>query len=111
MRVKKNNESNNWSRDLFVAWPLRRLYAEGKPTDIKGGEMKNAQDRLKAIPDGQVVVPGKCSCKEPDVIKTGFFDNQEFYVCLLCGRVYVPVNCNVPIGPTARREMGLKDSK
>lgn len=71
-------------------------------------ERKKAQARLLAIPDGQIVIPGKCVCEKPDVIKAGSLDGKEFYVCLLCGRCYVPVNNTVPIGPTARSEMGLK---
>lgn len=71
-------------------------------------ERKKAQARLLAIPDGQIVIPGKCVCEKPDVIKAGSLDGKEFYVCLLCGRCYVPVNNTVPIGPTARKELGLK---
>lgn len=71
-------------------------------------ERKKSQDRLLAIPDGQIVFPGKCVCEKPDAIKAGGLDGKEFHVCLFCGRYYVPVNNTVPIGPTARKEMGLK---
>lgn len=71
-------------------------------------ERKKSQDRLLAIPDGQIVFPGKCVCEKPDAIKAGGLDGKEFHVCLFCGRYYVPVNNTVSIGPTARKEMGLK---
>ena len=71
-------------------------------------ERKRSQDRLLTIPDGQIVFPGKCVCKKPDAIKVGGSDKKEFHVCLFCGRYYVPGDSTVPIGPTARKERGLK---
>ena len=68
-------------------------------------EFKEAERKLFAIPDGQIVIPGKCTCASPDPIKTGFVDNDEYYICCNCGRVYVPVGNSVPIGPTAKRAM------
>lgn len=66
---------------------------------------KDVERKFINIPDGQIVFPGKCSCKEPDPIRDGFMNN---YVCVRCGLCYVPVNNTVPIGPTAREEWGLK---
>ena len=66
---------------------------------------KDVERKFINIPDGQIVFPGKCSCKEPDPIRDGFMNN---YVCVVCGKCYVPVNNAVPIGPTAREEMKLK---
>lgn len=66
---------------------------------------KDVERKFINIPDGQIVFPGKCSCKEPDPIRDGFMNN---YVCVRCGLCYVPVDNTVPIGPTAREEWGLK---
>lgn len=68
-------------------------------------DFKEVERKLLAIPDGQIVIPGKCACTSPDPTKTGFVDNDEYYICCNCGRVYVPVGHSVPIGPTAKREM------
>ena len=68
-------------------------------------DFKELERKLLAIPDGQIVIPGKCTCASPDPTKTGFVDNDEYYICCNCGRVYVPVGHSVPIGPTAKREM------
>jgi hypothetical protein len=63
-----------------------------------------SEDKLLSIPDGQIVIPGKCTCKEPDPIKTGFVDNEEFFVCIFCGRVRLPEDSSIPMGPTLWRE-------
>ena len=68
-------------------------------------DFKELERKLLAIPDGQIVIPGKCACTSPDPTKTGFVDNDEYYICCNCGKVYVPVGHSVPIGPTAKREM------
>ena len=67
--------------------------------------LKKRQNQIASIPDGQIVIAGKCNCKEPDPIKTGFVDNDEYYICCVCGKVYLPVNGTVPTSPTAWREM------
>lgn len=92
--------------DVKVEEALQK--AKHMTTSQMVAERKKSQDRLLAIPDGQIVFPGKCVCEKPDAIKAGSLDGKEFHVCLFCGRYYVPVNNAVPIGPTARKEMGLK---
>lgn len=50
------------------------------------------------IPDGQIVFPGECACKEPDPVHDGF---QTANVCVKCGK-----SCSkTVIGPTAERLM------
>lgn len=56
-----------------------------KYTDL----LRSAQDRLLTIPDGGVVIPGKCVCKSPELLKVGLSSPKQFYVCSFCGRVYV----------------------
>ena len=74
--------------------------------------LKARQSKLEAIPDGQIVVAGKCACREPDPIKVGFTNREtgEFFVCCLCGRVREPdENGDIPNGPTNLSEMGLDE--
>ena len=66
-----------------------------------------ADRKLLAIPDGQIVVPGKCVCTKPDPTSVGLY-TDKFYVCIICGRVRLPDdNGKMPIGPTMKRNMGL----
>lgn len=62
-----------------------------------------SRDKLLAVPDGQIVIPGKCDCKYPDPVSVAL-KAEKFYVCCFCGLVRLPdKNGNMPIGPTAKR--------
>ena len=96
-----------------------RLYRELKQE--KGGKLewldavkplRARQSKIEAIPNGQIVVEGRCVCKVADPINVGFTYKitGEFYVCCTCGRVREPdENGGVPNGPTALSEMGLNE--
>lgn len=80
---------------------MRLSTAKGLRTSDYVNARKDVERKFMNIPDGQIVFPGKCTCKDPDPIRDGFMNN---YVCVRCGRCYVPVNNTVPIGPTARAQ-------
>ena len=86
---------------------IEKKYGEQAGSDIPLSQyeamLRQSEDRLMDIPDGQVVIPGMCRCNEPDPIRTGFVDSQEeFFVCCFCGRVRVlDETGEMPIGPTA----------
>ena len=96
-----------------------RLYKELKQKS--GGKLawsdafkplKARQSKIEAVPNGQIVVGGRCVCKVADPIKVGFTNKitGEFYVCCTCGRVREPdENGGIPNGPTALSEMGLNE--
>lgn len=46
---------------------------------------KAVERKFMKIPDGQIVFPGKCTCKRPDPIRDGF---HTTCVCVKCGRYY-----------------------
>jgi len=71
------------------------------------GALKKRQDELAAIPHGHVVVSGQCRCKKPDPILVGKVVHNEHYVCVECGRVYIPIGNTVPEGSSRRWQMGL----
>lgn len=86
---------------------IEKKYGEQAGDDIPLAQyeamLRQSEDRLLDIPDGQIVIPGMCRCNEPDPIRTGFVDSQEeFFVCCFCGRVRVlDETGEMPIGPTA----------
>ncbi len=43
------------------------------------------QEKLLKIPDGEVVIPGKCSCKEPSPVQGGSAETELVSVCAACG--------------------------
>ena len=71
------------------------------------GALKKRQDELAAIPHGHVVVSGQSRCKKPDPILVGKVVHNEHYVCVECGRVYIPIGNTVPEGSSRRWQMGL----
>lgn len=46
---------------------------------------KAVERKFMKIPDGQIVFPGKCTCKKPNPIQDGF---HSTCVCVMCGRYY-----------------------
>ncbi len=96
-----------------------RLYRELKQE--KGGKLswsdafdslKARQSKIEAIPTGQIIVGGLCTCKVTDPISVGFTNKitGEFFVCCNCGRVREPDEIgDIPNGPTALSEMGLHE--
>lgn len=103
------------NRDDFTFFDneLEAQIASGKlklPTSRYDDLRRQVQNRFLSIPDGSVVIPGQCACKEPDPLY--FFDHpNEVYICVKCGRLYVSADGQVPIGPTRAREMGLKPKR
>ena len=93
-----------------------RLYKELKQKS--GGKLswsdafdtlKARQSKIEAIPNGQIIVGGLCTCKVTDPISVGFTNKitGEFFVCCNCGRVREPDEIgDIPNGPTALSEMG-----
>ena len=75
------------------------------PTQEYFRMQKVSRDKLLAVPDGHVVIPGKCDCKYPDPVSVAL-KADEFYVCCFCGRVRLPDKSGgIPIGPTTWRYM------
>ena len=68
--------------------------------------LRESEDRLLSIPDGQIVIHGTCQCKRPDPVSVALVVNEKFYVCCFCGRVRLPDESGaMPTGPTAWRMM------
>ena len=57
-------------------------------------EVSRAQEKYFKIPDGEVVVPGRCSCAAPEVSLVGKETSKPFMVCTRCGLVNEPKNGN-----------------
>ena len=106
---RKKGEDANLDSIRIIDNRIVKKYEECAGRDIPKYQyramLKRAEDSFIDIPDGQIVMSGKCNCKKPDPIKTGFVDNDEYYVCCSCGKVFIPTDCTVPTGPTAWREM------
>lgn len=51
--------------------------------------MIGVDQKLLAIPDGQIVIPGSCFCLKPDLITVGLTTSDKFQVCRYCGRKWV----------------------
>ncbi|MGN0847959.1 MAG: hypothetical protein ACI4RA_11350, partial [Kiritimatiellia bacterium] len=71
--------------------------------------LREARDELLKIPDGGVVIPGECHCKDPDPVSVNVV-GDKFYVCCLCGRVRLPDKTGgIPWGPTNWRSIKGED--
>jgi len=88
---------------------------ERMPTHKYLSLLKQAENKLLDIPDGEIVIHGICTCKEPDPIVFSYASyayvkagKQNLAVCCSCGKEYVSADGSVPCGPTAKREMGLE---
>lgn len=88
---------------------------ERMPTHKYLSLLKQAENKLLDIPDGEIVIHGVCTCKEPDPIVFSYASyayvkagKQNLAVCCSCGKEYVSADGSVPCGPTAKREMGLE---
>ena len=88
---------------------------ERMPTHRYLSLLKQAENKLLDIPDGEIVIHGVCTCKEPDPIVFSYASyayvkagKQNLAVCCSCGKEYVSADGSVPCGPTAKREMGLE---
>ena len=70
---------------------IMRKYGDSIGDNISRQEyeamLREAEDKLLAIPDGEIVIPGQCSCKKPAPLKVGVNSMDAFYVCETCGRV------------------------
>ena len=50
--------------------------------------LKKRQDELAALPNGRIVVRGKCVCKKGNILLVHVGRNgNDFYVCTICGHV------------------------
>lgn len=93
--------------DLRIERKYGELAGSRIPTYKYKELLKQAENKLLDIPDGEVVIPGTCSCKVPDPISNA--GSLSDYVCILCGRVRLPdANGNMPQGPTALYAQGLE---
>ena len=88
---------------------------ERMPTHKYLSLLKQAENKLLDIPDGEIVIHGVCTCKEPDPIVFSYASyayvkagKQNLAVCCSCGKEYVSADGSIPCGPTAKREMGLE---
>lgn len=104
-RPDLNSDFSSSRRILDNQLEMQLVVTNGLRTCDYVNARKDVERKFINIPDGQIVFPGKCTCKGPDPIQDGCRNN---YVCVRCGRCYVPVGNTVPIGPTARKEWGLK---
>lgn len=102
------------SDDFFDVGVERMLQMTNDLTVRQVEDMrKKAQEKLFSIPDGQIVIPGKCMGVEHkvDMAKVGTVDNNEFTVCLACGRVCESAQKTDSIGSAARKGMEPKVRK
>ena len=51
--------------------------------------MIRVNQKLLAIPEGQIVIPGSCFCLKPDLITVGLATSDKFQVCRYCGWKWV----------------------
>jgi hypothetical protein len=52
-------------------------------------KMIRVNQKLLAIPEGQIVIPGSCFCLKPDLIMVGLATSDKFQVCRYCGWKWV----------------------
>ena len=79
---------NSDSYDVFVLCDKVKE-AQINEADMTTSDKANAkmavQEELLKIPDGEVVIPGKCSCKEPSPVQGGSAETEIVSVCEACG--------------------------
>lgn len=57
--------------------------------------ISRAQEKFLNVPDGEVVIPGHCTCVTPDISYVGEKSSSPFIVCVHCGLVCGSDNRNV----------------
>ncbi len=87
-------------------------YGKGDPDAETLALLKESQEKLFKLADGQIVVPGLCKCKSPTIWRFGEYPHK-FEMCKRCGRPRsgIPLNAkNTRVPNKLRRCVKTPDS-